>query len=363
MGCGSVTMTMLSSGRAGIFRMRSRPSAKRIDDIAAEQHRKMIAFGEDRQIDAGAKASDDIRHRIGVAVERRNIAARNHRRPPDEGTGRLFAARPRHRTDPGATGPKPASIGIAAAELAMNARRLHQRADPRGVPGRTVGRRRDRVWRRYPGVPLGPGLLATCLVLPGSPCEDSKYDNDGSNDRSERSAADRARPILTIRHVQAPIKPVEQTQASARWFPAAAPLRGWHDQVPPNPAHGRPGTQASAISTCGASRKRRERRRQCRLTVKNLFLEGSDRRALVRPRDPIILGNLPADRLPVDRRVLGRATGRSRRRGRVDQFFPSPSWSSHWGRGSASPAATAVGAIYGRRTAGTWSITSRPRPC
>jgi hypothetical protein len=37
-------------------------------------------------------------------------------------------------------------------------------------------------------------------MLTVSPYEDTKYENDGSNDNGERSAANRAFPILTITH-------------------------------------------------------------------------------------------------------------------------------------------------------------------
>jgi hypothetical protein len=43
--------------------------------------------------------------------------------------------------------------------------------------------------------------------IPRSPCEEDKYHNKGGNDHGERSAADRAVPILVILHGQAPVTP------------------------------------------------------------------------------------------------------------------------------------------------------------
>src|SRR5882672_5065868 len=73
--------------------MRPYPTAERIDNAAATQQCwKMIAFREDRQIDPGTEASNNVRNGIGVTVKRRNIGARRNHRPPDERNGPTVAS-------------------------------------------------------------------------------------------------------------------------------------------------------------------------------------------------------------------------------------------------------------------------------
>jgi hypothetical protein len=55
------------------------------------------------------------------------------------------------------------------------------------------------------------------LRVPRPPYEDGKYDNKSSNDHGERSAADGAFPILTIRHMALP-SDIGKTPLCARWF-------------------------------------------------------------------------------------------------------------------------------------------------
>ena len=70
--------------QAGIARLRPRPIAERLDDVAAEQRREMIALGENGEVDRHTEVADDIGDGVGVTVEHGNICGRRHNRLPDD---------------------------------------------------------------------------------------------------------------------------------------------------------------------------------------------------------------------------------------------------------------------------------------
>ena len=93
--------------------------------------------------------------------------------------------------------------------------------------------------------------------IPRSPGEDGKYDNDSRNDKTERSAAYRGFPVLTILHAHAPI-----TSGGNAVVDVMVPCRRLIVKMAcaSSAKRGRgSGTQTSDISTCAARRERTER--------------------------------------------------------------------------------------------------------
>src|SRR5690348_4708851 len=67
-----------------MLRLPSCPGTERLDDLAAEQSREMVAFSEDSEADRRTEAPDDVWYRIGVPVERWNSGSYGGHRFPDD---------------------------------------------------------------------------------------------------------------------------------------------------------------------------------------------------------------------------------------------------------------------------------------
>jgi hypothetical protein len=68
--------------KIGILRLQFSPRRERANDIFAEQHHKVVAFGEDYQARWCSNPADNVRHGICVTVDRSDAGLQlGHDRP------------------------------------------------------------------------------------------------------------------------------------------------------------------------------------------------------------------------------------------------------------------------------------------
>jgi hypothetical protein len=68
-GCGTVTNHYIVQIEIGVSRLRLGPRRKCANDIVAEQHHQVIAFGKDHQARWRSDPTDNVRHGICVSGE------------------------------------------------------------------------------------------------------------------------------------------------------------------------------------------------------------------------------------------------------------------------------------------------------